>query len=130
MADIFISYAREDRQKAEWLSAALRDAGWSVWWDRGILPGSTFEQVIAHELSTARCVVVLWSAAARASNWVQVEASVRRTSEPPQAQPGSPRRMVPGARSVLAIVAVVIVAAIMWSAGYLQRPQATSTADD
>ena len=49
MADIFLSYAREDRQKAESIARVLRDAGWSVWWDRSILPGSSFEQVIEHE---------------------------------------------------------------------------------
>jgi hypothetical protein len=37
-ADIFLSYARGDRQKAESLARALHDAGWSVWWDRSILP--------------------------------------------------------------------------------------------
>ena len=30
MADIFISYAREDRTKAQQLAAALEDSGWSV----------------------------------------------------------------------------------------------------
>ena len=79
MADIFLSYARGDRQKAELLARGLHDAGWSVWWDRSILPGSSFEQVIAHELSAARCVVVLWSAEARKSNWVRDEATLAQT---------------------------------------------------
>ena len=76
MADIFLSYAREDRQKAELLSHALEHAGWSVWWDREILPGASYEQLIEAELSTARCVVVLWSDAARQSNWVRDEATL------------------------------------------------------
>jgi len=76
MADIVLSYAREDRQQAESLSRALEDAGWSVWWDREILPGVSYEQVIEAELSAARCVVVLWSASARQSNWVRDEATV------------------------------------------------------
>ena len=33
MADIFISYASEDRNKAEELAETLRARGWSVWWD-------------------------------------------------------------------------------------------------
>ena len=70
MADIVLSYARENRPQAESLSRALEDAaGWSVWWDREILPGVSYEQVIEAELSEARCVVVLWSASARESNW-------------------------------------------------------------
>lgn len=76
MADIFLSYAREDRQKAESLSHALQHAGWSVWWDREILPGASYERLIEAELSTAHCVVVLWSEAARQSNWVRDEATL------------------------------------------------------
>jgi len=76
MADIVLSYARENRQQAESLAGALEDAGWSVWWDRAILPGVSYEQVIEAELSAARCVVVLWSAAARQSNWVRDEATL------------------------------------------------------
>ena len=40
MADIVLSYARENRRQAESLARALEDAGWSVWWDREILPGA------------------------------------------------------------------------------------------
>jgi len=76
MADIVLSYARENRPQAESLSRALEDAGWSVWWDREILPGLSYEQVIEAELSAARCVVVLWSASARQSNWVRDEATL------------------------------------------------------
>ena len=76
MADIFLSYAREDRQRAELLSRALEHAGWSVWWDREILPGASYERLIETELSTARCVVVLWSESARQSNWVRDEATL------------------------------------------------------
>lgn len=79
MADIVLSYAREDRQQAESLSRALEDAGWSVWWDREILPGVSYEQLIEAELSAARCVVVLWSASARQSNWVRDEATLALT---------------------------------------------------
>ena len=76
MADVVLSYARENRQQAESLAGALENAGWSVWWDRAILPGVSYEQVIEAELSSARCVVVLWSAAARQSNWVRDEATL------------------------------------------------------
>jgi hypothetical protein len=76
MADVFLSYAREDRQHAEALARALEHAGWGVWWDRELLPGVSYERVIEDELSAARCVVVLWSASARESNWVRDEASL------------------------------------------------------
>ena len=59
MADIFISYASADRERARQLAAVLASQGWSVWWDRTIPPGRTFDQVIEQALQAARCVVVL-----------------------------------------------------------------------
>ena len=74
MSDIFISYAREDRETAQRLARALTKRGWSVWWDRQILPGRSFDQVIGEQLEAARCVVVLWSRASVQSEWTKEEA--------------------------------------------------------
>lgn len=74
MADVFISYAREDRGLAERLAHALEAAGRSVWWDREILPGNDFTAVIAGELAHAKAVVVIWSPTSIASGWVRDEA--------------------------------------------------------
>jgi formylglycine-generating enzyme required for sulfatase activity len=74
MSDIFISYAREDRPRAEALARALEEHGWSVWWDWRIPAGKTFRQVIQEQLDQARCVIVLWSATSVASEWVIEEA--------------------------------------------------------
>jgi tetratricopeptide (TPR) repeat protein len=74
MSDIFISYAREDRDKAQKLARIFEQQQWSVWWDRETLPGSKFAEVIGHELSGAKAVVVLWSRASVASDWVRDEA--------------------------------------------------------
>jgi len=75
MADIFISYARADRPRAETLAAALHQTGWSVWWDREIPPGRSFDEVIEEALSQASCVVVIWSEASVRSEWVKTEAA-------------------------------------------------------
>jgi hypothetical protein len=75
MADIFLSYASADRERAKVLAEALATQGWSVWWDRTIPPGRQFDEVIEEELTAAGCVVVLWSRASVASSWVKTEAS-------------------------------------------------------
>ena len=74
-SQIFISYAREDRPRVAELAARLEEGGYTVWWDRGIVPGHQFDQVIEREVDSAGCVVVCWSAAAVASEWVKNEAA-------------------------------------------------------
>jgi hypothetical protein len=75
MSDIFLSYARPNRETARALAAALAQHGWTVWWDRYIPTGRTFDEVIESQLAAARCVIVLWSAASVASEWVKTEAA-------------------------------------------------------
>ncbi|MEN6319077.1 MAG: TIR domain-containing protein [Syntrophaceae bacterium] len=75
MADVFISYAREDRETARKLAGVLEAKGWSVWWDRKIIAGQSFDQVIERELETAKAAVVLWSKDSVASEWVKNEAA-------------------------------------------------------
>jgi hypothetical protein len=77
-SDIFISYAREDRDKAGALAAVLTARGWNVWWDRKIRPGEPFDVAIERELGTCRCAVVLWSGHSVNATWVRNEA--RRAS--------------------------------------------------
>ena len=74
MADIFLSYASEDRSKAERLSSQLEDQGWSVWWDRTIQGGQPYDEVIEKALDSARCVLVLWSEISVNKDWVKTEA--------------------------------------------------------
>jgi hypothetical protein len=76
MADIFISYANEDRERASKLASLLEARGWSVWWDRKIIAGQSFDQEIEHQLETAKSVIALWSNNSIASEWVKNEAAV------------------------------------------------------
>src|SRR4029077_18148991 len=73
--DVFISYARGDKPKAELLAQALGREGFSVWWDRKIPPGKSYGQVIEQALNSAKCIVVLWSKESIASDWVKDEAA-------------------------------------------------------
>ncbi len=75
MSDIFLSYASEDRARAELVAKALAAQGWSVWWDRMIPAGKTFPQVINEEIDKASCVVALWSRTSVEKEWVLEEAS-------------------------------------------------------
>lgn len=74
MADVFISYAREDRERAARLARALEGRGRSVWWDRKLVAGQSFDQAIERELEQAASVVVLWSANSVDKAWVRNEA--------------------------------------------------------
>jgi hypothetical protein len=75
MNDVFISYASADRETAQKYADTLESFGWSVWWDREIPVGKTYDQVIEEELNAAACVVVLWSKNSVQSRWVKTEAS-------------------------------------------------------
>jgi len=76
MADVFISYARQDREVARRLATSFEAHGWSVWWDHSIRVGKTFDEEIERELYAAKCIVVLWSAHSVSSEWVKNEAAV------------------------------------------------------
>jgi hypothetical protein len=78
MADIFISYAREDRQVAERVASALETYGWSVFWDRRIPAGRRFDEFIEEQLDTGRCIVTLWSSHGVASHWVREDSATGR----------------------------------------------------
>lgn len=71
---VFLSYAREDRARVAPVSAALTQRGYAVWFDREISVGVAFDQAIAAELDSSAVVIVFWSRASVASEWVKAEA--------------------------------------------------------
>ncbi len=77
---IFVSYKSTDKSSNGPLVELLERQGWTVWWDRKIPPGKTFDQVIEEAITAADCLVVVWSKDSVASDWVKTEASegVRR----------------------------------------------------
>lgn len=74
MADVFLSYAREDAEVIRELVRELELSGLSVFWDRDITVGSDFEKALEEELAEALCVVVIWSEVSKDSAWVRAEA--------------------------------------------------------
>lgn len=73
MSDIFISYSSEDKGRVQALARALERKGWSVWWDRRIPAGKSFDDVIHEALKAARSVVVVWTKISVKSTWVKNE---------------------------------------------------------
>jgi adenylate cyclase len=74
LADIFVSYSRQDRARVAPLVAALEAQGWSVWWDPEINPGEEFDSLISRELEGARSLIVVWTPQSVDSRWVRGEA--------------------------------------------------------
>jgi len=74
MADIFISYSREDSLKVKPLAKILEENGWSVYWDVKMQGGETWDERIEKELDSAKCVLVVWSKNSIHSSWVRAEA--------------------------------------------------------
>lgn len=74
MAQVFVSYKRDDVANVQRLVTALKDARLQVWWDQDIPPDAPWETTIEHELSVAKAVIVVWSCASVASENVKAEA--------------------------------------------------------
>jgi hypothetical protein len=73
-SDVFVSYAREDRDRIKVLVQILEAQGWNVWWDPDIAPGKPWREVIEQALARTRSVLVVWSNASVSNSWVQGEA--------------------------------------------------------
>ncbi|HCZ17404.1 MAG: ribonucleotide-diphosphate reductase subunit alpha [Candidatus Accumulibacter phosphatis] len=70
--DIYLSYARADQSLARELARRLADAGLRVFLDiASVRAGDNWHQ----KVEEARCVVILWSSAARKSDHVKAEAA-------------------------------------------------------
>lgn len=78
MADIFLSYASEDRDRVRPLAEALISRGFDVWWDRALAAGQDYAATIERELRAAKAVIVVWTRSSAASTFVRDEAGRAR----------------------------------------------------
>jgi TolB-like protein/Tfp pilus assembly protein PilF len=76
LADIFLSYNREDQAVARRFAEAFEREGFSVWWDATLRSGEAYDQVTERALKSAKAVVVLWSKRSVESRWVRAEATL------------------------------------------------------
>ena len=74
-AEVFLSYAHEDNAVAQSLAERISREKWSVFWDREIPVGFTWDDIVEGALDAAKCVVVLWTTSAKNSEWVRIEAA-------------------------------------------------------
>lgn len=74
MADLFISYSRNDRERCAVIRDALNALKVNVWSDARIGAGSSFDREIEREIAAARALLVLWSTDSVESDWVRNEA--------------------------------------------------------
>lgn len=80
VASIFLSYDRDDSERARHFARALEQAGHNVWWDLHVRGGAQFGKVIEEALKAADAVIVLWSKNSIESAWVRDEAAAGRDS--------------------------------------------------
>lgn len=78
MADVFLSYAREDEARATQIARGLEGMGLDVFWDNEIPPGQTWADYIEGKLAACKVVIVVWSAHSIKSQWVREEARMGR----------------------------------------------------
>ena len=76
--EVFLSYAREDRDSASLVARALEQHGLTVSWDRELAPGANWHNVIGKALEAASAVIVLWSVRSVESSRVLDEADSGR----------------------------------------------------
>ena len=74
MADIFLSYSKQDPEHTDTLAADLEAHGFSTWWDTSLLPGDEFPDLIKRQIDMAKAVIVIWTPHSVASRWVRAEA--------------------------------------------------------
>lgn len=78
MADVFLSYAREDTARAQQVAQALEQAGLDVFWDNEIPPGTTWADYIEQKLTQCKALIVIWTEHSTKSQWVREEARMGR----------------------------------------------------
>lgn len=75
MADVFVSYARKNKDRVQLIADGLDESGYSLWWDTALKAGDNYAVKIEKEIGEARSVVVCWSEQAKESLWVRAEAT-------------------------------------------------------
>jgi hypothetical protein len=96
---IFLSYSRKDKWEMRAVYNELRLAGFRVWMDEQLSPGTPdWKKTLRKKMDTASCVLCICSPAAKCSKWVNIEiklAQQREVSIYPMLVKGRPRNSIP-----------------------------------
>jgi hypothetical protein len=74
MTDVYVAYARQDRDRLRVLGELLRQEGWDSWMDPAE-PKPDLSPIADLKLGWSKAVLVLWSDSARRSEYVRSEAA-------------------------------------------------------
>ncbi len=78
--DIFLSYARQDTERARQIKDLLEGLGLNVFFDtEGLDGGDVFPDILDRELKTAGAIVGVWSKHALTRPWVKIECDIGKT---------------------------------------------------
>ena len=81
MVDVFISYARANRDMVRRLAEAIGRLGYVVWWDEELPAHLSYGTVITEKIGEAKATLVVWSAVSAASESVRAEADMARNQK-------------------------------------------------
>lgn len=74
MTDVYVAYARQDRERLRVVGELLRQEGWDSWMDPAE-PKPDLSPIADLKLGWSKAVLVLWSDSARRSEYVRSEAA-------------------------------------------------------
>ena len=75
-ADVFLSYSHQDGAEIEKLDSDLAAKHISVWYDRGLIAGQRYRDVLQKRIETVKAVVLLWTENSVGSKFVCGEADL------------------------------------------------------
>jgi C-terminal of Roc, COR, domain/TIR domain len=75
-ANVFLSYSSKDGAQIKSLEDELEGKRISVWYDRGLIAGQPWREVLSQRIDTVKAVVVFWTESSVLSKFVKAEADL------------------------------------------------------
>ncbi|MBK8020539.1 MAG: toll/interleukin-1 receptor domain-containing protein [Chloroflexi bacterium] len=80
MAQLFISYSRQDIEFARYLRGLLQAAGFEVWMDERLVPSTQWWRMLEEQIKASSALIVVMSPSSAESRWVEREILVAENS--------------------------------------------------